>query len=94
MVIDFVLLAYGAPSNEGIDEGGQSRPPEVVFQERFGTKPSHMSRGGRVMYGADDGLLFMWGNVHMALEVQVAVGHVPIVHGGAGEQGGPLFQVF
>ena len=33
------------------------------------------------MDGLDDGLSFMWRDVHAALEVQVAVGHVPIVHG-------------
>ena len=57
-------------------------------------KSSCMSRGGGVMYGVGDGLSFMWGNVHLAFEVQMAVGHVPIIHGGAGEQGGPFFQAF
>ena len=30
------------------------------------------------MYGAHDGLPFMWGNVHPTFEVQITVGHVPI----------------
>ena len=41
---------------------------------------SGMSSGGGVMYGMGNGLSFMWGNVHVALKVQVTVGHMPIVH--------------
>ena len=43
MVIDFVLLAYSASGNEGIDKRGQSGPPEVAFQECFGMKSPCMS---------------------------------------------------
>ena len=31
MMINLVLLAYGAPRNECIDKRGEARPPEVPF---------------------------------------------------------------
>ena len=46
------------------------------------------------MNRADNGLSFMWGNIHATLEVQMAICHVPIVHRGAGEQGRTILQVF
>ena len=69
MVVDFVLLTYSTSGNEGIDERGQSRPPEVSFKEGFGAESSGVSGGRRVMYGANNGLSFVWGNVYAALEV-------------------------
>ena len=69
MMVDFVLLTYGTSVYEGIDERGQSRPPEVSLKEGFGAKSSGMSRGRGVVYGANNGLSFMWGDVHVALEV-------------------------
>ena len=69
VVIDFVLLAYGTSSNETVDKRGQSRPPEVTFQECFGVESSSMSGGRRVVYGANYGLLFVWRDVHATLEV-------------------------
>ena len=32
------------------------------------------------MYRPDNGLSLMWGNVHATFEVQMAIGHVPVVH--------------
>ena len=40
-----------------------------------------MPSGGEIMYGVSNGLSLMWGNVHVALEVQVVIGHVPVIHG-------------
>ena len=51
-----------------------------------------MSGSRGVVYGANNGLSLMWRNVHVTFEVQVAIGHMPIVLGGAGEQGGSQFQ--
>ena len=31
MVVDFVLLACSTSRNEGIDKGGETRPPEIPF---------------------------------------------------------------
>ena len=69
MMIDFVLLAYSTSGNEGIDKRGKSRPPEFSFQECFGAESSCVSGGGGVMYGTDNGLLFVRGNVHSTFEV-------------------------
>ena len=32
-------------------------------------------------YRPDNGLSLMWGNIHATFEVQMTIGHVPIVHG-------------
>ena len=40
-----------------------------------------MSSGGGIMYEASDGLSLMWGNIHASFEVQVAIGHVPVIFG-------------
>ena len=69
VVISLILLAYCASGNEGVDEGGKSRPPKVLFQESFGAESSHVSSGGGVVYGADNGLSLVWGNVHASFEV-------------------------
>ena len=84
-MVNFILLAYRTSRDEGIDEGGKSRPPKVSFQESFGVESSCMSCSGGVMYGADNGLLLMWRDVHVTLEVQVAIGHMPIIFRGTGE---------
>ena len=55
---------------------------------------SCMSSGGGVMYGVGDGLLFVWGDVHVTLEVQMAVGHMPIIYRRVGEQRGSCLQPF
>ena len=94
VMINLILLAYHAPGDEGVDEGGKPGPPKVSFLESFGVESSCMSCGGGVMYGADDGLLFMQGNVHATFEVQVAIGHMPIVPRGVGEQEGSHLQTF
>ena len=43
VVIDFVLLAYSASGNEGIDERGQSGPPKVPLQKCFCAESSCVS---------------------------------------------------
>ena len=45
MGIHFVLLAYGATFDKAVDVCRKPRPPEVSFQESFGTKPSRMPQG-------------------------------------------------
>ena len=53
-----------------------------------------MSSGGGVVYGAGNGLSLMWGNVHATFEVQMTIGHVPVIFGQVREQGGAKFQGF
>ena len=31
MMVNLILLAYRASRDEGVDEGGKSRPPKVSF---------------------------------------------------------------
>ena len=69
MMVNFVLLTYGTSRYEGIDKGGEAWPPEVPFKEGFGSKASRMSCGGGIMYGPDNGLPFVWGDIHTAFEV-------------------------
>ena len=38
-----------------------------------------MSSGGGVMYGAGDGLSLVWRNIHATFEVQMTIGHVPVI---------------
>ena len=63
-MINLILLAYHASRDEGIDEGGKSRPPKVPFQESLGVESSCMSGSVGVVYGVNNGLLLMWRNVH------------------------------
>ena len=53
-----------------------------------------MSCGGGVMDGLDNGLSLMRWDVHAAFEVQVAIGNMPIIHGGVRKQGGSSLQTF
>ena len=46
MMVYFVLLACGAAPDKGIDKGGQTRPPEVTFDDGLGAEMPCMSRGG------------------------------------------------
>ena len=68
-MVDLVLLAYCTSRNEGINKQGETRPSEIPFKQSFGSETSSMPSGGKVMYGASDGLLFMWRNIHVAFEV-------------------------
>ena len=44
MSVGFVLLADGASSDEVLHKGGEARPPEIPFQNRFGAKDTHVTR--------------------------------------------------
>ena len=48
MCVDLVLLANGATSDKVLHEGGETRPPEVMFQDHLGMEDSHVTgqRGG------------------------------------------------
>ena len=39
------------------------------------------------MYGVGNGLLFVGGNVYVTFEVQMAIGHVPVIFCQARKQG-------
>ena len=63
-------------------------------QKSLGSEVSSMSSDGRAMYGVYNGLLLMRGNIHSALEVQITIGHVPVIFGQTREQGGALLKGF
>ena len=55
MMVYFVLLAHGAARDKGIDKGGQTRPPEVTFDDGLGVETPCMPRGGGFMQGVNKG---------------------------------------
>ena len=42
--VSLVLLTDGAPGNKVLYEGGETRPPEILFQDCFGMKYTHVSQ--------------------------------------------------
>ena len=46
MMVHLVLLACDAARDKGIDKGGQTRPPEVTFDDGLGAETPCMSGGG------------------------------------------------
>ena len=48
MCVGLVLLADRAASDKVFHEGGETWPPEIPFQDRFGMKDTHVTqqRGG------------------------------------------------
>ena len=42
--VSLVLLTDRIAGDEVLHKGGETRPPEVLFQDCFGTKDPHMSR--------------------------------------------------
>ena len=46
--VGLVLLANGATSDKVFHEGGETRPPEISFQDCFGAEDTHVTgqRGG------------------------------------------------
>ena len=42
--VGLILLANGAAGNKVLYEGGETRPPEIPFQDCFGMKDTHMTR--------------------------------------------------
>ena len=42
--VGLVLLADRTTSDEVFHKGGEARPPEILFQNRFGAKDTHVTR--------------------------------------------------
>ena len=42
--VGLVLLADGASGDKVLYEGGETRPPEILFQDHFGMKDTHVTR--------------------------------------------------
>ena len=56
MMVYLVLLAHGTARDKGIDKGGQTRPPEVAFDDGLGVETSCMSRSGGFVHRANKGV--------------------------------------
>ena len=46
MSVDLVLLANHATSNEMLDKGGKTQPPEIPFKDRLGVENTHVTQEG------------------------------------------------
>ena len=44
MCVSLVLLADGTARNKVFHKGGETRPPEILFQDRLGMKDTHVTR--------------------------------------------------
>ena len=44
MSVGLVLLTDGAASDKVLHKGGEARPPEIPFENRFGVKDTHVTR--------------------------------------------------
>ena len=53
--VSLVLLTDRTAGDEVLDQGGETRLPEVPFQDCFGTKDHHMSQERRGVDGVEQG---------------------------------------
>ena len=92
MMVYLVLLARGAARDKGIDKGGQTRPPEVTFDDGLGAEMPCMSRGGGFVQRANKGAVGHWWYIHLSLKVEAAVLKGPVSKGRAREQRGVILH--
>ena len=92
MMVHLVLLACGTARDKGIDKGGQTRPPEVTFNDGFGVKTPCMPGGGGFMQRADKGAAGCWWYIHSSLKVEAAILKGPVSEGRAREQRGAILH--
>ena len=78
MCIGLVLLANGATSDKVLYEGGETRPPEIPFQECLGMEDSHVTgqRGG--VDGVEQGGASGGGYEHAISEVKMSIIEGPV----------------
>ena len=81
MMVYLVLLANGTARDKGIDEGGQTRPPEVAFNNGFGTKTPCMPGGGGFVQRENKGAAGCWWYVYPSLKVEATVLKGPVSEG-------------
>ena len=53
--VSLVLLTYRAAGNKVLHKGGETRPPEIPFQDCFGVKDPHMSQERQGVDGVEQG---------------------------------------
>ena len=92
MVVHLVLLASGAARDKGIDKGGQTRPPEIVFDDGFGTKTPCMPGSGGFVQRTNKGVVGRRWYVHLSLKVEATILKGPVGEGRAREQRGAILH--
>ena len=91
-MVYLVLLASGAARDKGIDKRGQTRPPEVTFDDGFDMKMSCMSEGGGFVQRANERAAGCRWYIHSSLKVEVAVLKGPVNEGRTREQRGAILH--
>ena len=91
-MVHLVLLANGTARDKGIDKGGQTRLPEVAFDDGFGMKTPCMPGGGGFVQRANKGAVGCWWHIHPALKVEATVLKGPVSEGRAREQRGAILH--
>ena len=91
-MVHFVLLACGAARDKGIDKGGQTRPPEVMFDDGLGVEMPCMSGGGEFMQRANEGVAGCRWYIHSSLKVEAVVLKGPISEGRIRKQRGAILR--
>ena len=84
-MVYLVLLARGAARDKGIDKGGQTRPPEVAFNDGLGAETPCMPGSRGLMQRANEGAAGQRWYIHLSLKVEVAVLKGPVSKGGMRE---------
>ena len=92
MMVHLVLLACDAARHKGIDKGGQTRPPEVTFDDGLGAETPCMSGGGGFVQRANEGAVGHQWYIHSSLKVEVAILKGPISEGRTREQRGAILH--
>ena len=85
MMVYLVLLARGTARDKGIDKGGQTRPPEVAFDDGLGVETPCMPGSGEFVQRANEGAAGQQWYIHSSLKVEVAILKGPVSEGGTRE---------
>ena len=80
-MVYLVLLACGAARDKGIDKGGQTRPPEVMFDDGLGVEMPCMPRGGGFVQRTNKGAAGCQWYIHLALKVEAVILKGPVSEG-------------
>ena len=78
MCADLVLLANRASSDKVFDIYGESRPPEVPFNNCLSAEASKVTEEGGRMDRVEQGEMSGWWNIHVFLVIQVSIVEGPV----------------
>ena len=80
--VGLILLANGAASDKVFHEGGETRPPEIPFQDRLGMEDTHVTRQRGGVYGVEQNRVSRGGHEHAITEVEMSIIERPVREGG------------